>query len=187
MQLGQPSIDQLRIFLAVIDEGSFGGAAKRLGRAISAISYGIAQLEALLAMRLFAREGSRRPELTPAGRALLPAARAVAGDMDALLAKARDHHQGLEAELAARGPKKCLSVRPRLRDQLREAHRQLLEKLQELGLLSHEADAGRLGEVIFNNLNAMFIEFVKDEAMTLPDLNERVARQNAPLAALILR
>ena len=99
MQLGQPSIDQLRIFLAVIDEGSFGGAAKRLGRAISAISYGIAQLEALLAMRLFAREGSRRPELTPAGRALLPAARAVAGDMDALLAKARDHHQGLEAEL----------------------------------------------------------------------------------------
>mgnify|MGYP000594357803 CR=1 FL=1 len=87
MQLGQPSIDQLRIFLAVIDEGSFGGAAKRLGRAISAISYGIAQLEALLAMRLFAREGSRRPELTPAGRALLPAARAVAGDMDALLAQ----------------------------------------------------------------------------------------------------
>lgn len=99
MQLGHPSIDQLRIFLAVVDEGSFGGAAKRLGRAISAISYGIAQLEALLAMRLFEREGSRRPELTSAGRALLPAARAVAGDMDALLAKARDHHQGLEAEL----------------------------------------------------------------------------------------
>jgi len=99
MQLGQPSIDQLRIFLAVVDEGSFNGAAKRLGRAISAISYGIAQLEALLAMRLFEREGSRRPELTTAGRALLPAARAVAGDMDALLAKARDHHQGLESEL----------------------------------------------------------------------------------------
>jgi DNA-binding transcriptional LysR family regulator len=99
MNLGQPSIDQLRIFLAVVDEGSFGAAAKRLGRAISAISYGIAQLEALLAMRLFEREGSRRPELTPAGRALLPAARSVAGDMDALLAKARDHHQGLEAEL----------------------------------------------------------------------------------------
>jgi len=99
MQLGQPSIDQLRIFLAVVDEGSFNAAAKRMVRAISAISYGISQLEALLAMRLFEREGSRRPELTPAGRALLPSARAVAGDMDALLAKARDHHQGLESEL----------------------------------------------------------------------------------------
>lgn len=64
MQLGQPSIDHLRIFLAVVDEGSFGGAAKRLGRAISAISYGISQLEAQLAVRLFAREGSRKPQLT---------------------------------------------------------------------------------------------------------------------------
>ena len=74
MQLGQPSIDQLRIFLAVVDEGSFGGAARRMGRAISAISYGVAQLEALLAVKLFEREGSRRPELTAAGRALLPLA-----------------------------------------------------------------------------------------------------------------
>ena len=40
MQLGQPSIDQLRIFLAVVDEGSFNAAAKRMGRAISAISWG---------------------------------------------------------------------------------------------------------------------------------------------------
>ena len=99
MNLGQPSIDQLRIFLAVVDEGSFHGAAKRLGRAISAISYGVAQLEAQLALNLFEREGSRRPQLTPAGHALLASARTVAGDMDALLAKARDHHQGLEAEL----------------------------------------------------------------------------------------
>lgn len=99
MSLGQPSIDQLRIFLAVVDEGSFHAAARRLGRAISAISYGVAQLEAQLALTLFEREGSRRPQLTAAGNALLAAARTVAGDMDALLAKARDHHQGLEAEL----------------------------------------------------------------------------------------
>lgn len=99
MSLGQPSIDQLRIFLAVVDEGSFHAAARRLGRAISAISYGVAQLEAQLALTLFEREGSRRPQLTAAGNALLAAARTVASDMDALLAKARDHHQGLEAEL----------------------------------------------------------------------------------------
>ena len=99
MNLGQPTLDQLRIFLAVADEGSFNAAARRLGRAISAVSYGVAQLELLLDVRLFDREGSRRPELTAAGRALLPTARAVAEDVDNLLAKARDHHQGLEAEL----------------------------------------------------------------------------------------
>lgn len=99
MNLGQPSIDQLRVFLAVVDEGSFHAAARRLGRAISAISYGIGQIEAQLGLTLFEREGSRRPQLTAAGHALLASARAVTGEMDALLAKARDHHQGLEAEL----------------------------------------------------------------------------------------
>jgi DNA-binding transcriptional LysR family regulator len=99
MIVGQPSLDQLRIFLAVVDEGSFKAAAKRLGRAISAVSYGVSQLEAQLGLRLFEREGSRKPELTQAGRAMLGAARLVTGDMDVLLAKARDHHLGLEGEL----------------------------------------------------------------------------------------
>ena len=67
MQVGQPTLDQLRIFLAVADEGSFNAAAKRLGRAISAVSYGVAQLEAQLGTSLFEREGSRRPVLTEAG------------------------------------------------------------------------------------------------------------------------
>ena len=48
MKIGDPSLDQLRIFLAVAEEGSFGAAARRMGRAVSAISYGIAQLEAQL-------------------------------------------------------------------------------------------------------------------------------------------
>lgn len=99
MDIGQPTLDQLRIFLAVVDEGSFQRAARRLGRAISVISYGIAQLEAQLDARLFNREGSRRPQLTEAGKALVAEARAVAAEVDALLAKARSLHQGLEAEL----------------------------------------------------------------------------------------
>lgn len=97
--IGQPSLDQLRIFLAVAEEGSFNRAAKRLGRSISVVSYGIASLEAQLGVALFAREGSRRPELTEAGKALLSEARTVADDVDALLAKVRSLHQGLEAEL----------------------------------------------------------------------------------------
>src|ERR1700724_409854 len=45
---GRPTLDQLRVFLTVVDVGSFAGAARRLGRATSVISYSIANLEAQL-------------------------------------------------------------------------------------------------------------------------------------------
>lgn len=96
MKLGEPTLDQLRILLAVAEHGSFGGAAKAMGRAVSAMSYGIAQLEAQLALSLFDREGSRRPVLTLAGEGLLAEARAIADGVDALLAKARSLHAGQE-------------------------------------------------------------------------------------------
>jgi len=100
VDVGQPTVDQLRLFLAVAEEGSFNRAAKKLGRALSVISYGIAALEAQLGVRLFEREGSRRPVLTDAGRALLADARAVADEVDGLMARARGIRQGLETELA---------------------------------------------------------------------------------------
>ena len=100
MDVGQPSVDQVRIFLAVAEEGSFNRAAKKLGRALSVVSYGVAALEAQLGVTLFERAGSRRPELTEAGRALLADARAVADEIDALMARARGIRQGLETELA---------------------------------------------------------------------------------------
>ncbi|WP_067734918.1 LysR family transcriptional regulator [Novosphingobium naphthalenivorans] len=98
--LTAPSLDHLRTFLAVVEEGSFNAAARKLGRAISVVSYAIAQLEAQLDMRLFDREGSRKPQLTEAGRALVSEAHAIADDVDALLAKVRSLRQGLEAELS---------------------------------------------------------------------------------------
>ena len=100
MDVGQPSLDQLRVFLTVAEEGSFNRAAQRLGRAISVVSYAIGQLEGQLGVSLFSREGSRKPQLTPEGQALLAEARAVANDVDALVAKVRSLQQGLESELA---------------------------------------------------------------------------------------
>jgi DNA-binding transcriptional LysR family regulator len=100
MDVGQPSVDQLRIFLAIVDQGSFNQAARKLGRAISVVSYGISQLEGQLGLKLFEREGSRRPVLTSAGEALLANARAVADDIDGLVAKVRGLRQGLEAEMS---------------------------------------------------------------------------------------
>ncbi len=99
MKLGEPTLDQLRIFIAVAEHGSFGAAAGAMGRAVSAVSYGIAQLEAQLGLTLFAREGSRRPVLTAAGEGLLAEARGIADGVDSLLAKARSLHAGLEASI----------------------------------------------------------------------------------------
>ena len=99
MKLGDPTLDQLRIFIAVADHGSFGAAAAAMGRAVSAVSYGMAQLEAHLAITLFDREGSRRPVLTPAGAGLLAEARGIADGVDAMLAKAHSLHAGQEPAL----------------------------------------------------------------------------------------
>ena len=100
MKLGEPSLDQLRTFIVVAEEGSFGAAARRQGRAVSAVSYAIGQIEAQLDVTLFAREGSRKPQLTAQGKALLAEARGVVDRSDGMLAKARSLHAGLESELS---------------------------------------------------------------------------------------
>jgi len=74
--LDSVTINQLRAFVAVCEETSFTGAARRLRRAQSAVSHAISALEAALDLELFERD-ARRAELTAAGRSLLPDARAV--------------------------------------------------------------------------------------------------------------
>jgi DNA-binding transcriptional LysR family regulator len=96
---GMPTFDQLRIFLAVVDCGSFAGAGRKLNRAVSVISYGIGNLEAQLGVLLFDREGTRKPVLTVAGRAVLAEARAVGQGIDGLRAKVKGLLDGLEAEV----------------------------------------------------------------------------------------
>ena len=61
----------------------------------------------------------------------------------------------------------------------------LLRTLQARGAVRADLDAEALGQLLFNNLNMEFIEFVKDEDMTLAQLRTRVAQQVRPLARLI--
>ena len=96
---GTPTLDQLRVFLAVVDLGSFAAAARKLGRATSVISYSIANLEAQLGVSLFDRETTRKPQLTKAGRAVLAEARGVWNGIDGLRAKVKGLLHGLEAEI----------------------------------------------------------------------------------------
>jgi DNA-binding transcriptional LysR family regulator len=70
-----------------------------MSRAVSVISYGISNLEAQLGVALFDREGSRKPQLTVAGRALLAEARTIALGVDSLRATVKGLLEGLEAEV----------------------------------------------------------------------------------------
>lgn len=93
------SFDQLRIFIAAADEGSFSAAGRRLHRAQSVISQTIANLEGQIGVALFAREG-RYPVLTEAGVLLLADARVVTHTVDALKARAKGMASGVEPELS---------------------------------------------------------------------------------------
>jgi DNA-binding transcriptional LysR family regulator len=97
---GLPSIDQLLVLLAVEEEGSFTAAAKRLGRATSAISYAIDTLEQQLGLSLFNRGTTRKPKLTPEGEAVVSEARAVAFSVETLRARVRGFLDDLEPEVS---------------------------------------------------------------------------------------
>ena len=92
------TLDQIQLFLAVADTGSFSKAAKQMSRAQSAVTYGIQKLEAQFGIPLFDRT-TYRPALTEAGRALLPRARRIAEETNAFRDTARGLASGLEAEL----------------------------------------------------------------------------------------
>lgn len=93
------TLDQLRVFLVVAEQGSFSAAARALHRAQSAVSYAIANLERILGVLLFDRDG-RVPSLTEAGRSLLNETRAIHGQVEQLTARARSMARGVEPRLA---------------------------------------------------------------------------------------
>jgi hypothetical protein len=79
-------------------------------------------------------------------------------------------------------------VRPRLWRARPGADRQiraLIARLQEIGLVLADIDGAALGELIFNNMNMMFIEFVKRDEARIPELRAAIRRQNRILVAAI--
>jgi DNA-binding transcriptional LysR family regulator len=93
------SLDQLRIFIAAADEGSFSAASRCLKRTQSLVSLTVSNMERELGVRLFDRT-IRPPVLTDQGRALLANARAVINEMDLLKARAKGLAGGSEPELS---------------------------------------------------------------------------------------
>src|SRR6202034_4659799 len=94
------SLDQLRAFIAAVDEVSFSAGARRLNRAQSAVSELVSNLEGQIGVQLFDRS-ERYPKLTPAGVLLAADARVVIGNINVLKARAKGISGGLEPELSA--------------------------------------------------------------------------------------
>ncbi len=93
------SLDQLRSFIAAVDEGSFSAAARKLRRAQSGVSELVSSLEDQIGVTLFDRSG-RYPRLTSEGAVLLADARGVVSSVDFMKARAKGMASGLEPELS---------------------------------------------------------------------------------------
>ena len=93
------SSDSVELFLAVVEAGSFSAAARALGKVPSAVSMGIANLEAELGYPLFDRS-HREPVPTDLALALIPHARLMAEQLKQLQVHALQLSRGLESKLS---------------------------------------------------------------------------------------
>ncbi|MDP1909486.1 MAG: LysR family transcriptional regulator, partial [Hyphomicrobium sp.] len=82
-------LDELGVFVRIVEEGSLVRAAKRLRRSPPAVTRALAALEDRLGVRLVDRT-TRRLAPTEAGRALYDKARSLVADYEAATAGARE-------------------------------------------------------------------------------------------------
>ena len=93
------TLDQLRVWVAVVEAGSFSAAGRRLGKVQSAISQAVATMEEALGVTVFDRAAGRG-RMTVEGEALLPEVRGVLSSVARLGGHARALDAGREAELS---------------------------------------------------------------------------------------
>jgi DNA-binding transcriptional LysR family regulator len=93
------TLDQLRALIAVIEEGSFSAAARKLHRVQSAVSTAMANLETQLGVSLWDRS-TKIAKLTDQGQAIVAAARKVCSEADSLRKLAAGMAAGLEASVS---------------------------------------------------------------------------------------
>lgn len=92
------NLENYRAFVQAAELGSFSAAARRMGKAQSAVSTAIANLEIDSGVELFDRS-ARNPVLSKAGAALLPNAKGILLSNQEFLAKATSMSDGVEENL----------------------------------------------------------------------------------------
>lgn len=93
------TLDQLRAFVAVTEEGSFSAAARKLQRVQSAISTSMSNLEAQLDIPIWDRS-TKVAKLTEQGQAVLGATRRILEEVDGLKRLTAGMKLGLEASVS---------------------------------------------------------------------------------------
>jgi DNA-binding transcriptional LysR family regulator len=93
------TLDQLRAFVTVVEEGSFSAAARKLKRVQSAISTSMSNLENQLGVPIWDR-ATKVAKLTDQGKAVLGASRRVLAEVDGLRRLTSGMILGLEASVS---------------------------------------------------------------------------------------
>ena len=89
------NIEQLRMFVEAVEQGSFSASARKLGKVQSAVSQGINNLEIDLNIQLFDRS-TRKPTLTREGRQLFKQVKAIVLQVEELNASVESIENGDE-------------------------------------------------------------------------------------------
>ena len=141
----------LRYFLALAEELHFGRAAQRLSISQPPLSLNIQQLEASVGARLFTRN-SRGVQLTAAGQAFVPAARALLAQAGAAMREAREVAQGQAGELQIGFAGTLLYCGlPQMLQRFQDSHPRLRLALREL------SSSEQLAELVRDRLDVGFV------------------------------
>ncbi|AJX34689.1 LysR family transcriptional regulator [Burkholderia oklahomensis] len=92
------SLDRFDVFRAVVEAGSFTGAANVLNQARAAVSFNVKQLEAELGVTLLTRT-TRRVALTEAGERFYKRCLRVLAEAEEAIDEARGEHGGMRGSL----------------------------------------------------------------------------------------
>lgn len=169
------TLEQWRVLLAIIEEGSYAKAAEALHRSQSSVSYMVAKLQEQLGVELLVIEG-RKAQLTPQGAVLLNRAKELLTDAQRLeqlaggLRIGREPEVGLATdivfpnELLLDALRRFAEIAPTTRVQLREvvlsgADEALFDQTADL-VIGAQVPPGFLGDVLTE------VEFV---AVARPD------------------
>ncbi|MEV7080391.1 LysR family transcriptional regulator [Streptomyces sp. NPDC093516] len=178
----EPSIHQLRLYLALSEELHFGNAAARLFITQPALSQQIRELEKRLGVRVIERT-SRTLALTEEGRALLPAARAAVAAVDRLkrVAEAQQRQISGRVVVGTIGAEASMTHTRAVLGLLRDRHPRMTLHLVNLSFGDHMAALAR------QDVDVVFLRPPVTEEMELHHLatEPRVACLSAdhPLAA----
>ena len=141
----------LRYFLALAEELHFGRAAQRLSISQPPLSLNIQQLEASVGAQLFTRN-SRGVQLTAAGQAFVPAARALLAQAGAAAREAREVAQGQAGELQIGFAGTLLYCGlPQVLQRFQDSHPRLRLVLREL------SSSEQLSELVRDRLDVGFV------------------------------